>query len=783
MNTIKKEHNDDLKAPKLVIKDILKPYLKSWYWFVIVPLICLIIAFVYLRYTAPSYDATATIMIVDENNLSPDATLLAGLSGNSTNNTKVEGEIQIIKSRALIQEVVEQLNLQVQIFTKGRITMAEVYNDPPIKLNFLASDSVIQNYSDRFYIHITSKTAFKYSVEEGTPKTYLFGETIQTRSGNLIVTPSGSRFDDFIGKTLEVVISPLHSVRENYKNRIGVSPISKGSNILQIYLKDPVQEKAKDFVNTLVKVYNESSVKEKNQVAKATAAFIDERIELISADLSEVDLTKERFKVGNKLTDIQSEAGIFLESGAQNEQQLIHVGTQLNTVDYMSAYVEDKDNFELLPSNVGLSDQNVASVTNKYNELVLERQRLLKASGENNPVVVQLDQQLNGLKATMLQNLNNLESTLNIQSRNLHSREQLINARISSVPGQERKNRDIQRQQDIKEAIYLYLLQKREESAISMAATSPNSKVIEPAYSSYNPTSSGTKVYFAALMLGLLVPFGWIYGKELLDTKIRSKEDVSTEISSVGVLAQLPHVERRKDMMIKDNDRSMLAESFRILRTNIDFLRLDNNGQKAEILFVTSSIPGEGKSFVAQNLASIYALSHKRVMLIGADIRKPGLNVFTRVSPGPGLSEYLKGEVEVEDLIKPVVSHKNLDVIHSGKIPPNPAELLMDDRLEELFNELKALYDIIIVDTAPTLPVTDTILISKYADRVLYIVRANYSEKPLLDFIKELNQGKKLPNMTLVLNDVKYSNLGYGAKLGYGYNMNPGAKRTWLKRS
>lgn len=783
MNTIRKEHNDDLKAPKLVIKDILKPYLKNWYWFVIVPLICLIIAFVYLRYTAPSYDATATIMIVDENNLSPDATLLAGLSGNSTNNTKVEGEIQIIKSRALIQEVVEQLNLQVQIFTKGRITMAEVYNDPPIKLNFLASDSVIHNYSDRFYIHITSKTAFKYSAIEGTPKTYLFGETIQTRSGNLIVTPSGSQFDDFIGKTLEVVISPLHSVRENYKNRIGVSPISKGSNILQIYLKDPVQEKAKDFVNTLVKVYNESSVEEKNQVAKATAAFIDERIGLISADLSEVDLTKERFKVGNKLTDIRSEAGIFLESGAQNEQQLIHVGTQLNTVNYMSAYVQDKDNFELLPSNVGLSDQNVASVTNKYNELVLERQRLLKASGENNPVVVQLDQQLNGLKATMLQNLNNLESTLNIQSRNLHSREQLINARISSVPGQERKNRDIQRQQDIKETIYLYLLQKREESAISMAATSPNSKVIEPAYSSYNPTSSGTKVYFAALMLGLLVPFGFIYGKELFDTKIRSKEDVSTEISSVGVLAQLPHVERRKDMMIKDNDRSMLAESFRILRTNIDFLRLDNHGQKAETLFVTSSIPGEGKSFVAQNLASIYALSHKRVMLIGADIRKPGLNAFTRVSPGPGLSEYLKGEVKVEELIKPVVSHKNLDVIHSGKIPPNPAELLMDDRLEELFDALKTQYDIIIVDTAPTLPVTDTILLSKYADRVLYIVRANYSEKPLLDFIKELNQGKKLPNMALVLNDVKYSNLGYGAKLGYGYTMDPGAKRAWLKRS
>jgi len=780
MNTVG-EKNDDLRAPKLVIKDALRPYLRNWYWFVIVPLLTLIIAFVYLRYSIPTYDASTTIMIVDENNLSPDAAILAGLSGNSTNSTMVEGEIQVIKSRALMQEVVERLNLQVQFFTKGRITKAEVYNNPPLKLNFLAADSIIENMADKFNIHIVSKTEFQYSVEDGTPKTYLFGETIQTRAGNLIVIPSGTQFENFIGKTLEVVISPLRKVREKYKNRISVYPISKGSNILTIYLKDPVQEKAKDVVNTLVKVYNKSSVEEKNQVAKVTATFIDERIKLISADLSEVDITKEKFKVGNKLTDIQSEAGIFLETGAQNEQQLIQLGTQLNTVNYMSSYLEDQDNFELLPSNVGLSDQNVAAVSSKYNELVLERQRLLKVSGENNPVVIQLDQQLNGLKSTMLQNLRNLESTLNIQSRNLRAREQLINARISSVPGQERKNRDIQRQQDIKEAIYLYLLQKREESAISMAATSPNSKVIEPAYSSYNPISSGTKVYFAALMLGLIIPFGVIYGKELFDTKIHTKEDITHEIPSARVLAQLPHMERNT-RTIKGNDRSILAESFRILRTNIDYTRPSNGPGKGEVIFVTSSIPGEGKSFVAQNLASIYSLSHKRVLLIGADIRKPDLNSFTSVEPGPGLSEYLNGDIEMEDIIKPVLSHKNLDLVHSGKVPPNPAELLMDSRLEFLFDTFKTKYDVIIVDTAPSLPVTDTLLIGKYADRVLYILRANYSKKPLLDFIEELYQTKKFPNLSLVLNDVKYSNLGYGAKLGYGYVVQGTSKRSWLKR-
>lgn len=783
MNPLVNENGDDLSVPKLKIKEIIKPYIKNWYWFVIIPMICLILAFVYLRYSVPVYHARATIMIAEENKLSPDAALLAGLSGQSTSNTMVEGEIQILKSRALMQKVVEDLDLQIQFFTKGRIRDAEIYKDPPIKINFLSPDSIIQNYEDRFYIHIASKTSLQYSVESGSPKTYQFGENIKTKVGNLIIIPQGEKFNAFIGKTIEVVIVPMRKVRENYKNSIAVSPISKGSNILEVYLNDPVQEKAKDIVNTLVRVYNENSIEEKNQVGKTTAAFIDDRISLISTDLSEVDLTKERFKVGNGLTDIQSEAGIFLETGAQNEQQLIQLGTQLNTVNYMSSYVQEKDNFELLPSNIGLSDQNIAAVTGKYNELVLERQRLLKTSGENNPVVVQLDQQLNSLKASMLQNLNNLESTLNIQSRNLSARERLIDARISSVPGQERKNRDIQRQQDIKEAIYLYLLQKREESAISIAATSPNSKIIEPAYSSYNPISSGNKIYFAALLLGFILPFGWIYAKELLDTKIRSKADVNAVIPSLRIMAQLPHVENRKDMIVKDNDRSILAESFRILRTNIDYLRHRNKAEAGEILFVTSSIPGEGKSFVAQNLASIYALSHKRVLLIGADIRKPGLTAFTRSSPGPGLSEYLYGEATVEDLIRPIVSHQNLDVIHSGKIPPNPAELLMNERLGELFQALKKQYDIIIVDTAPSMPVTDTLLISKYADRILYLIRANYSEKPLLEFIKELNKENNLPNLSIILNDVKYSNLGYGAKLGYGYHIDVQPKRNWFKRA
>ncbi|MDG3581744.1 GumC family protein [Galbibacter pacificus] len=765
---------------KVNIKEFIKPYLKKWYWFVFSLLVCVAIAFAVLRYSKPIYGAEATILIADETKLSPEASVLEGLSETPFSSTKVEGEIQVLKSRELMQTVVEDLKLNLQIFAQGRISDVEIYQNQPFTLNFLAKDSVINKSSLRFTITIISETSFNYAINDRQPKTYLFGENVPTSLGSLIVIPNLQYFKKYTGEPLKVVIKPVSSVREHYKNKLSVSSISKGSNIVSIYLTDPVQDKAKDIVNKLTEVYNQSSIEEKNQVAKATSEFIDERINLIATDLSEVDLTKERFKVGNKLTDITSEAGIFLESGAQNEQNLIQLGTELNTVNYMSDYIGSQENNELLPTNIGLSDPNISSITTKYNELVLERQRLLKTSGENNPIVVQLDQQLNGLRSSMQQSLNNLKSTINIQTSNLRAQEDLINSRISSVPGQERKNRDIQRQQNIKETIYLYLLQKREESAISMAATSPSAKVIEPAYSSYRPISSGTKIYFASLFLGLLLPFGFIYFKELLDTKIHKKEDITETLPNMSVLVQLPHIEHKKELTIQVNDRSVLAESFRILRTNIDYLFNKKDSGKGEVIYVTSTIPGEGKSFVSYNLATVYAYSNKNVLLIGADIRKPSLTNFITNSSQIGLSEYLHGDAEIDDIIKPVLSFNSLDVIQSGKIPPNPAELLMDNRLDTLFKTVKDKYDVILVDTAPTLPVTDTVLISKYADRTIYVTRANYTEKSLLSFVKELYIDKKLKNISLIINDVKAANLGYGAKMGYGYIQKDNKKKKWF---
>ncbi|MCM5663436.1 GumC family protein [Galbibacter mesophilus] len=769
----------DGQAPKINFKEIIAPYLKNWYWFVLSLLIMVSLAYAYVRYSKPMYAANATILIADEANMSPEAAILEGLSENSYSDKKIEGEIQILKSRELMLEVVESLGLTTQLYSKGRINNTEIYRNKPFTVNYLNNDSIIEKAYLKFSIKILSEESFEFSRNESIPKAYMFGENVPTSLGNIILLPNLTNIKGYVGQTIEVVKEPLSQVGSRYKNRLVVSNVGKGSNIISIHLTDLVQEKATDLVNTIISTYNKNSIKEKNMVAEATANFIDDRIALMASDLSDVDRTKERFKVGNRLTDITSEAGLFLESGATNEQNLIQLQTELNTVNYMSNYLSRKDSYEALPSNLGLMDESIGKVITQYNELVIKRKALLKTSGQNNPVVVELDHQLDGLKATLGHSLDNVKNTISIKSSNLRAQEELINNRISAVPGQERQNRDIQRQQNIKETIYLYLLQKREESAISMAATPPVSKVIEPAYNSYNVVSSAKKVYFGSVLLGLLLPFGFIYLRNLLDTKIHKKTDITEALPTIPVLAQLPRIENKKALAIQENDRSVLAESFRILRTNIDYLFKKTDKQRGKVVYVTSSISGEGKTFISYNLATVYAHSNKNVLLIGADIRKPSLTDFIANTSSVGLSEYLHGDAELDEIIKPVLSFNSLDIIQSGKIPPNPAELLMDERLKTLFDTVKQNYDVIIVDTAPSMPVTDTILIGEFADRTIYVTRADYTEKSLLKFVSEVYREGKLKNVSLLINDVKTTNLGYGAKMGYGYGATAVKKKRW----
>ncbi|MEO0901984.1 MAG: polysaccharide biosynthesis tyrosine autokinase, partial [Bacteroidota bacterium] len=542
-----------------------------------------------------------------------------------------------------------------------------------------------------------------------------------------------------------------------------------------VYLEDPIQKRAKDVINELIKVYNNNTLEDKKLVADKTSKFINDRITDIYSDLSSVDQSAEDFKTGRGLTDIASEANINLNVGVANRQEIQNATLQLNIASSMKDLVDNQSQYDVLPSNIGLSDESIATTTARYNELVAERKRLLKSSNEKNPIIVNLDQQLDGLKKSMQSSLNSMTNNLNLRVNSLSQQQSQINSRIYSAPSNERALRDITRQQQTTESLYLYLLQKREEAQITFASSSPRLKIIDEAHNLSGAPVFPQKriVYFAALFLGFLIPFSIIYINDLLDNKVHSKIQLEKIVQGIPILAELPKLSKKENKLIYNQDRSVLAESLRILRTNLDYIIASNKKQETKnLIFITSSVSGEGKTFLSSNLSMVLASTGKKVLLIGADIRNPKLYTFfsgddtdalnkTRRKKEAGLTEYLMNDsLTSNDIINPMLVHENtIDIIYSGKIPPNPAELLMNDKIKHLFEKVSKLYDYVIVDTAPLMVVTDTLLISEYASQIIYVTKAGVTEKKVLDFPLRLKNEGKLKNLSFVVNNVKSADL------------------------
>lgn len=773
------------------IMKYLKNYLKNWKWFVISCLLCGILAFFYIRYTQPEYNAYAKIMILeDDNSNAPASAILEELNKFSETKAKsIEDEIEVLKSRKLMAGVIDRLSINIELLNQGRIYNTPIYpkTNAPIKVNFIASDSVINNSRLSFVIEITSETTFNYKLQEKDIEheyqKFSFGQNIVTPIGGIVVIPNPSitSLTEYIGNTIIVNINPVNSLAESYKEKIIISQVDEFSKVVGISLNDAVKERAQQIINTLIDEYNNNAIEEKNQKAKNTAEFIDERVNLIATDLAEADNKIEQFKTGNKLTDITSEADMYLSTSASTEQEMAETRTQLNLVNYMKDYVDGENggSFEFIPSNVGMSDESINNLTSKYNDLLRERNSLLSGSTkEKNPIIVNLDQQLVGLRQSLSQSLDNSTKSIRLKLSSLQNQSDKINSKIFAVPGQARKSRDIEREQGTKESLYLYLLQKREEATISLASTSPSVKIIDTAYSPQSGPVSPNRmiIYLASIIIGLCIPFSFIYVKDLLDNKIHNKEDLQQAINDITILGEIPKIKAKKiNSLVEKHDRSLLSESFRIIRTNFDYVKRGRNVKEYNnVVFVTSTINGEGKSFFSMNFALTLANTDKRVLLIGADIRNPKtpieiVNQKKKNKTEIGLTEYLIDEsIIVGSAINTYeINGNHIDVLLSGKVPPNPAELLMSDRMKLLFDKVSGQYDYVIVDTAPSMLVTDTLLFSHYAGHTIYMTRADYTEKRILNFAKELHAENRLNGMMLVVNDVKESNFGYGAKYGY----------------
>ncbi|MEL4457185.1 GumC family protein [Lutimonas vermicola] len=773
--------NGDQQADEINIREGLEKYGYYWKWFLLGVIIALATAFVYLRYATYQYEVSSTILINDTENgggITSELSAFQDLGLIAGSKSSLETEMGVLKSRTLMERVIKELGLQLSYYAKSRIGIDEVYQkEMPFNINLFVNDSILHRLNTTFTLTARSTTQFILADVNGDEvKECVFGETIKFKFGDVVVTPKNINNVN-IGQEIIVEIKPVETVAIGYKNRIEISQESKKSGLLVITLKDPVINKAKAILDNLVSQYNRDAIQDKIQIAESTETFINNRIDDISVELTNLDLGVQTYKIENRLTDMASEAGIVLQSNAELDNQIVNLTSQIKLIDYVIDYMKtNKD--DLIPANLGMLNENTSQNALDYNRLLLERNRLLKGANENNPTVINLNDRIVPLRQSIEQSLLNERSSLSISLNEVRIREAELSSIMYSAPKKEREIRDIQRQQQIIETLYLYLLQKREENSITLASTAPNAKVIDRAYGNNYPVSPNKRIiYLGAFLLGLIVPFIIIFVSMYLDNKIHTFEELE-KIVKAPILGDIPSAKSEKVVVISGQDNSNVAEAFRLLRTNVNFM-LPGIAKEGKTIFITSTISGEGKTFIAINLASALTLLHKKVLLIGADIRKPKIATYLKVKQEKGLSLFLiDNSLKVSDVI---VHHDktNLDIIHSGIIPPNPSELLTNGRFDEIMSYARANYDFVVVDTAPANVVTDTLLLSHHADLFLYVVRANFLDKRLLKISNMIYENNRLPYMSILINDTNYEKRGYGYGYGYGEQK---VKKSWLKR-
>ena len=783
-NSFKDNQKDDEHGSEIEIREILKPYLRKYYWFVISALLCLVISYLYLKTKTTVYEVSASVLIKDTKSTpgSQDFAALRDISGfGKIGSNGVENEMELLKSKKMMQKVVQYLNLETTVYQKGKFQNTELYGKTsPILVQVINEKPDVKYFKEPIALKISGNN-IELSSEELKPLKTTFGKTISLRFANIIIT----RNKDYVApkepaNEYFLKVASNSQTTDAFQSNLKVALINKDVTVIRMTLNYPQTQKAQDILNTLTRVYNNDAIEDKNSESKKTAEFIEERIRIIGNELGEVESRKERFKESNRITDLETEAKLGLQSSAEARGKLLEIDSQLEITNALLGYVNKQGTSAVLPGNVGLDNASATSNISAYNQLVLEKNRLLENATPQNPLVIDLTKQINSMRNSVVESLAKNRSALQVAKGNYETENKTIVGQISKIPSQEKTFREIERQQQIKENLYLLLLQKREETAVSLAVTAPKARVVDEAYVNPIPVApKGSIVLLMGLMAGMLIPFIVIYLIRLFDDKVKDKKDLDKLSNGKTLLGEIPSLDRGQNELVMANDLTPMAEAFRIVITNMNFMLPKK--EKGKVVYVTSTVKGEGKTFVSVNLALTLASPKHKVIIIGADIRNPQLQRYNPSRKGlDGLTEYLYNDDEkIEDIIHISSFNKYCDVIYSGSIPPNPADLLSNGRFEILIDQLKLIYEYIIVDTAPLMLVTDTFLNADLADATLYVTRSGFTEKSLIDFANKQINSKRIRNAAFILNDVSKDNLGYGNKYGYGYGVD---NRTFFQK-
>ncbi len=765
------------------ISELLKPYVRKWWWFVLGIVTAIALFFLYIKITPPIYEMRSTVLIRDVKKSALDFGMMSDLSSfGGRSSSTINNEMELLKSRKLLKDVVERLGIQNKVYAEDFFRKNELYGEfSPFLVRVITEKEIDPEFKIKsVYVKMNGDRLELSGENLKVPIITAFNKTISLPYANLMIT----RNKDFNAakakklKNFSFVYSSLDKTVIELQKLTDISLVDRNATVIGININYPNIEKGKAIVNSLVSVYNDDATNDKNSESNKTKEFIDERLAIITNDLGRVEDEKEQFKTANKITDISAEAQLNLGASASARTKILDIDTQLTINNDLINYLSKQGNNQVLPSAIGLNNPTASANITAYNGMVMERNKLLENATPQNPAVVELTKEIANMRVAVMETLIKNGVSLQEVKNQMTSEQNTLQSKIGKVPVWEKMFRNIERQQALKENLYMVLLQKREETAITLANTTPKAKIVDYAFPSLKPVSPKKLVLFiAAIAFGGLIPLLLIYLKELLNNKVRSKHDLE-RLSKVSVIGEIPSLNKGDSEVIVKNDLSPMAEAFRILITNLNFMLQKKNTGK--FIFVTSSVKGEGKTFISVNMALTLATPKVKVLVIGADIRNPQLQRYSPDKKGvQGLTEFLYDEtMTAKELIHESMFNPNCDLLYSGSIPPNPTELLTNGRMKELINEVQHLYDYVILDTAPLMLVTDSFLFADMADATVYVTRSGYTEKSLIEFANSVIYHKKVRNVGFVINDVKKEFYSYGNKYGYGYNSQE-TKKWW----